>query len=195
MSWILELAIGIGILIISGGIATYLISPSQVGGKNGVSFSKSSGDRLFVLLLLVGIVFLIWAYTANRWIWAPEESAVVLQASVNADEHLNLLLENQRRLWETVKHLEEAAERLGSRRPETGLGIVLEIAIGICLIVATGGTISYVLKRQKHGGKGVKPDRAKRMEDRLDTLEQRLTDIQDVVISLDEKLSIGKSGS
>jgi hypothetical protein len=61
--------------------------------------------------------------------------------------------------------------------------------IGFSLIIVVSGTVSYVHLRLKRASKGVNPDRAKRMEARLDTLEQRLTDIQDIIIAIDEKLN------
>ena len=47
-------------------------------------------------------------------------------------------------------------------------------------------------ERLRKLARGVKPDRAEKIEARLEALEDRLTDIQDVVISMDDKLDIGR---
>ncbi len=65
----------------------------------------------------------------------------------------------------------------------------LELMIGVSLIVVVSGIVNYAHLRLKRASKGVNPDRARRMEARLDTLEQRLTDIQDILIAIDEKLN------
>jgi hypothetical protein len=68
------------------------------------------------------------------------------------------------------------------------MGWILQGCIGICLIIATGGVVNYFLARSK-GGEGIGPKRANEFEERLNGLERRLTDIQDVMIAIDEKLS------
>ena len=63
--------------------------------------------------------------------------------------------------------------------------------IGISLVILTGGLVSFLKERAKSMRRTNEVER--RMEERLAEIERRLTDIQDVVISIDEKLStIGK---
>ena len=68
--------------------------------------------------------------------------------------------------------------------------LILQIAFGICLIILAGGLVAYMNNRKRPRGtfKGIGPDHAEKIEARLDALEQRLTDIQDVMITIDDKL-------
>ena len=71
------------------------------------------------------------------------------------------------------------------------MGSVLQVAFGICLIILAGGLVAYMndRKRPRSKNNGIGSDHAEKIEARLDGLEQRLTDIQDVMITIDEKLS------
>ncbi len=70
------------------------------------------------------------------------------------------------------------------------MGIILQIAIGICLIIVTGGLVNYLNSHSKRIKKnGISSNRAEQFEDRLNNLEKRLTDIQDVMLSIDDKLA------
>ena len=69
-------------------------------------------------------------------------------------------------------------------------GTILQTVTGACLIIFTGGMATYMNNRKRSGSKnnGIEPDRAEKIEARLDDQEQRLTDIQDIVISIDDQL-------
>lgn len=94
--------------------------------------------------------------------------------------------------------------------------VLFQIAICICLIILAGGTISYIHDDPSFGGgfllicvwgglislvdttkkqffnfsaSGKKPDLNEPSSERITQLERRLTDIQDIVITIDEKLS------
>ncbi len=182
MSWIMELAIALCMLTVAGGFSVYLMHP-----RKG---SRSMTDTVLSLAILVGIGFLIWAYATDQWIWAPEPTNVVVDASM--DDRVQALATKQAELAAATKKLETIAQQLSSVEPSFGFGLVIEIAIAICLIVIVGGTVSYVHERLRKLAKGVKPDRAEKIESRLEALEKRITDIQDVVISMDDKLDIGR---
>ena len=63
---------------------------------------------------------------------------------------------------------------------------MLEIFSGIALIILASAVHKYIERR----GKGSIPsDAEERLMTRMDELERRLTDIQDVMITIDEKLS------
>jgi len=61
-----------------------------------------------------------------------------------------------------------------------------EIFAGVALIILASAVHKYIERR----GKGSIPsDAEERLMTRMDELERRLTDIQDVMIAIDEKLS------
>jgi hypothetical protein len=72
------------------------------------------------------------------------------------------------------------------------MGWVLEVLFGICLIILCSGLVNYLGIRARKGYPEVE---RKKIDDesmdmlyaRLDTLEQRMTDVQDVMIALSEK--------
>ncbi|MEW6750582.1 MAG: hypothetical protein AB1505_06345 [Candidatus Latescibacterota bacterium] len=69
------------------------------------------------------------------------------------------------------------------------MGLTLELAVGVCLVVLVGGLVNwgnlYLRKRSEPRPDGVAG--AIGLEARLDEIERRLTDIQDVMIALSEK--------
>ena len=184
MSWILEMALALCLLMVAGGYSVYLMTP---GNK------KPSGSTVGIFLAVAAVGFVIWAFTSDRWNLLPDADYIpgpteVGSASGLSDEGVSVLLDNQRRLESAARKLEGVADRLELVRSGTGLGIAMEIGIGICLIIFAGGLVSYIHLRKKREGKGMSPDRARRMEERLDTVDQRLNDLQEVIISLDERL-------
>lgn len=184
MSWILELALALCLLMVAGGFSVYLMTP---GNK------KPSGSTVGIFLAVVAVGFVIWAFTSERWNLLPDAddiSALTLADKTAGlpGEGVRLFLENQRRLESTAEKLEDVADRLELAQSGTGLGIAMEIGIGICLIIFAGGLVSYIHLRKKREGKGMSPERAKRMESRLDAVDQRLNDLQEVIITLDERL-------
>ena len=184
MSWILEMALALCLLMIAGGFSVYLMTP---GNK------KPSGSTMGIFLAVAAVGFVVWAFTSDRWNLLPDADNIpVLTASGKvtrlSDEGAGIFLDNQRRLESATKTLEDIANRLETAQSGTGLGIAMEIGIGICLIIFAGGIVSYIHLRKKREGKGMSPERAKRMESRLDNVDQRLNDLQEVIISLDEGL-------
>ncbi|MDE2888312.1 MAG: hypothetical protein OXR72_08845 [Gemmatimonadota bacterium] len=189
MSWILELALALCLLIVAGGYSVYLMTP---GNK------KPSGSTVGIFLAVAAIGFVIWAFTSERWNLLPgAEDIPTIALTGNtagpAGEGLRRFLDNQNRLESTARKLEEIANRLELAQSGTGLGIAMEIGIGICLIIFAGGLVSYIHLRKKREGKGMSPERAKRMESRLDAVDQRLNDLQEVIITLDERLRRDKT--
>lgn len=185
MSWILELALALCLLMVAGGYSVYLMTP---GSK------KPSGSTVGIFLAVAAVGFAIWAFTSDRWNLLPDAAYVpgpteVGRASGPSGDGVSVLLDNQRRLESAARKLEGVADRLELVRSGTGLGIAMEIGIGICLIIFAGGLVSYIHLRKKREGKGMSPERARRMEERLETVDQRLNDLQEVIISLDERLS------
>ena len=184
MSWILELALALCLLMVAGGFSVYLMTP---GNK------KPSGSTVGIFLAVAAVGFVIWAFTSDRWNLLPDADDIptLTPAGKTASlpgEGVTLFLDNQRRLESAAKKLEGIADRLELAQSGTGLGIAMEIGIGICLIIFAGGIVSYIHLRKKREGKGMSPERAKRMESRLDNVDQRLNDLQEVIISLDEGL-------
>ena len=184
MSWILELALALCLLMVAGGFSVYLMTP---GNK------KPSGSTVGIFLAVAAVGFVVWAFTSDRWNLLPDADNIpVLTASGKvtrlSDEGAGIFLDNQRRLESATKTLEDIANRLETAQSGTGLGIAMEIGIGICLIIFAGGIVSYIHLRKKREGKGMSPERAKRMESRLDAVDQRLNDLQEVIISVDEGL-------
>ena len=184
MSWILELALALCLLMVAGGYSVYLMTP---GNK------KPSGSTVGIFLAAATVCLITWAFTSERWNLLPDADDI--PATTLADnaaglpgDSVRLLLDNQRRLESTAERLEDVADRLELAQSGTGLGIAMEIGIGICLIIFAGGLVSYIHLRKKREGKGMSPERAKRMESRLDAVDQRLNDLQEVIITLDERL-------
>lgn len=65
---------------------------------------------------------------------------------------------------------------------------MFEIGIMVAIIILASAVHKYVERHAK--GKGAIPSDAEaRLSARMDELERRLTDIQDVMIAIDEKLS------
>ncbi len=189
MSWILELALALCLLIVAGGYSVYLMTP---GNK------KPSGSTVGIFLAVAAVGLAIWAFTSERWNLLPgtDDIPAIALADNTAGltgEGVRLFLDNQRRLESTAEKLEDVANRLESAQSGTGLGIAMEIGIGICLIIFAGGLVSYIHLRKKREGKGMSPERAKRMESRLDAVDQRLNDLQEVIITLDERLRRDKT--
>ncbi len=184
MSWILELALALCLLMVAGGYSVYLMTP---GNK------KPSGSTVGIFLAVAAVGFGIWAFTSERWNLLPgaDDIPTVALADNTAGltgEGVRRFLDNQKRLESTAGKLEDVANRLELAQSGTGLGIAMEIGIGICLIIFAGGLVSYIHLRKKREGKGMNPERAKRMESRLDAVDQRLNDLQEVIITLDERL-------
>ena len=191
MSWILELALALCLLMVAGGYSVYLMTP---GNK------KPSGSTVGIFLAVATVCLITWAFTSERWNLLPDADDI--PATTLADkaaglpgESVRLLLDNQRRLESTAEKLEDVADRLELAQSGTGLGIAMEIGIGICLIIFAGGLVSYIHLRKKREGKGMSPERAKRMESRLDAVDQRLNDLQEVIITLDERLRREKTSA
>jgi len=72
---------------------------------------------------------------------------------------------------------------------------LIEIALGVCLIILAGGLVNaintYVTNRSKLKKREMENPQSKGEKDdlqaRLDEIERRLTDVQDVMIALSEK--------
>ena len=66
---------------------------------------------------------------------------------------------------------------------------MFDFFLGICLIILCGGLVNYATIRARSGKKKRMEEgqTATEMELRLERLERRLTDVQDVMISLSEK--------
>ncbi len=62
----------------------------------------------------------------------------------------------------------------------------MEIFPGIALIICAVALLRYVTGRSKRDGVG--RQQAERIEERMGALERRLGDIQEIVLSIDEKL-------
>jgi Flp pilus assembly protein TadB len=62
---------------------------------------------------------------------------------------------------------------------------MIEIFAGIALIVLATAVCKHVEQRAKHS---VSNDAEERLTARIQNIERRLTDIQDVMIAIDEKL-------
>jgi len=65
------------------------------------------------------------------------------------------------------------------------MGVMIEIGLMVALIILASAVHKYVEKRNK---RAVPADVEQRLMARMDELERRLTDIQDVMITIDEKL-------
>ena len=67
---------------------------------------------------------------------------------------------------------------------------IVEVTIAICVVIVTGGLTFYIVMSRmmrKVPGADDGSGRAGELEKRLSALERRMTDVQDVLISLDEK--------
>ncbi|MFT5089417.1 MAG: hypothetical protein ACI906_002282 [Candidatus Latescibacterota bacterium] len=62
----------------------------------------------------------------------------------------------------------------------------MEPFMGIALIICATALLKYVSGRNKKGSVG--PQQAERLQERMDMLERRLSDIQEIVLAIDEKL-------
>jgi hypothetical protein len=68
--------------------------------------------------------------------------------------------------------------------------VVMIVFLGVCGIILCGGLVNWVniyLEKQNSGKKQAKELQAL-LEERLGELDRRLTDIQEVVLAVDEKL-------
>jgi hypothetical protein len=63
---------------------------------------------------------------------------------------------------------------------------MIEVGIGVAFIILASAILKYVDKRQKASIPGQAEER---LMARMAEIERRLTDIQDVMITIDEKLS------
>ena len=54
---------------------------------------------------------------------------------------------------------------------------------GIALIICAASLLNYVKGESRQGGK-----KTRYLEERVDTLERRLTDMQEILLSIDERL-------
>jgi len=68
---------------------------------------------------------------------------------------------------------------------------MIEVGFGIALIILASAIHKYADRRSKGS---VPSDAEGRLMARMDEMERRLTDIQDVMITIDEKLSRGRMG-
>ena len=65
---------------------------------------------------------------------------------------------------------------------------IVEATIAVCVVIATGGTTFYlVMSRMMRKLPDADGSRLNGIEQRVAALERRMTDVQDVLISLDEK--------
>ena len=118
MSWILEMALALCLLMIAGGFSVYLMTP---GNK------KPSGSTVGIFLAVAAVGFVIWALTSERWNLLPgtdniPELTEAGSAGGMSGEGLKLFLDNQRRLESAAKKLEGIADqaRVGSIRNRSG---------------------------------------------------------------------------
>lgn len=70
------------------------------------------------------------------------------------------------------------------------MGVLLEIALGVSLIVLSAGLVNYVNARrgQKHKERLAQINQGENGPDRLTEIERRLTDVQDIMLALNEKM-------
>jgi hypothetical protein len=68
---------------------------------------------------------------------------------------------------------------------------MIDVGIGVAFIILAASILKYVERRYKGG---VPSEAEGRLMARMDELDRRLADIQDVMITIDEKLSRGASG-
>lgn len=68
---------------------------------------------------------------------------------------------------------------------------MIDVGLGVAFIILAAAVLKYVERRTK----GTVPsDAEQRLMARMDELDRRLTDIQDVMIAIDEKLSRNNAG-
>ena len=68
---------------------------------------------------------------------------------------------------------------------------MIEVGIGVAFIILATAILKYVERRYKGN---IPSDAEQRLSARIDELDRRLTDIQDVMITIDDKLSRGNRG-
>ena len=68
---------------------------------------------------------------------------------------------------------------------------MIEVGIGVAFIILATAILKYVEKRNKGSIPG---EAEERLMARMAEIERRLTDIQDVMITIDDKLSRGTPG-
>ena len=64
--------------------------------------------------------------------------------------------------------------------------VMFEIGMMVAIIILASGAYKYIERRTRGS---IPSDAEKRINARMDELDRRLTDIQDVMITIDEKLS------
>jgi hypothetical protein len=180
MNWLMQLTVALALLTLAGGVAGYLANPG-----NG---SRGSGKMSQVLVLCL-IGFGAWGYVTDRFVWVPGGERIV-SAADPAGEQYEVQADVQR-LLTTARRLEAVASQLDRGSFPIRLSLTFEIAIAICLIILTGGAVSYTHKRMKQNK--LRARRADALDERLGTLEERVQDVQDVVITLDDQTGSGGS--
>lgn len=68
---------------------------------------------------------------------------------------------------------------------------MIDVGLGIALIILASAVLKYVERRNRGAVPG---DAEQRLTARLNDLDRRLTEIQDVMITIDEKLSRSSGG-
>ena len=68
---------------------------------------------------------------------------------------------------------------------------MFDVGIGVALIILASAIGKYIIARTKGAVPG---DTEKRLIARMDELDKRLTEIQDVMIAIDEKMSRSNPG-
>jgi hypothetical protein len=63
---------------------------------------------------------------------------------------------------------------------------MIDVGLGVAFIILAAAILKYVERRYRGS---VPSDAEQRLTERLNELDRRLTDIQDVMITIDEKLS------
>ena len=66
--------------------------------------------------------------------------------------------------------------------------ILFTIAACVCLIILSAGACHFIVQRSKNLRKRGRVPDTDQIEQRLASLEKRLNDIQDIVISIDDQL-------
>ena len=71
------------------------------------------------------------------------------------------------------------------------MGWIMELALATCLVIVTGGVVTFWMIKKFH--QLDQQDGNKKLDgfaDRLETLERRVNDVQEVVLSLDDRLKV-----
>ncbi|MDA0745943.1 MAG: hypothetical protein O2954_05450 [bacterium] len=68
---------------------------------------------------------------------------------------------------------------------------MIEVGLGVAFIILASAVLKYVERRSKGG---ISDSAEQRLMARMNELERRLTDIQDAMITIDEKLSRNDAG-